>query len=84
MTNYSATSSRRGMPLRAIKARCGCGAEPIPDADRLLYRIDMAMGLIAQKTQAQMPVENVQHWDSRDHERLRKILSFVQAAVDLE
>ena len=57
--------------------------EPIPDVDRLLYRIDMAMGLIAQKTHARMPVETVRDAGYQT-QTLQKILSFAQAAVDLE
>jgi len=57
--------------------------DPIPEADRLLDRIDMAMGLIAQRTQTAVPVKSVRDYGWHPEQHLRKILAFAQAATDL-
>lgn len=59
--------------------------DPMPEVDRLLVRIDMAMNLIAQNTQTKVPVKSVSEygWGPVD-QHLRKILAFAQAATDLE
>jgi len=57
--------------------------EPIPEGDRLLDRIDMAMGLIAQRTQTAVPVKSVRDYGWHPEQHLRKILAFAQAATDL-
>lgn len=57
--------------------------EPLPQADHLLDRIDMCMGLIAQKTLTKKPVESVRDHGWHPSQHLRRILAFAQAANDI-
>lgn len=58
--------------------------EPITESVRFLDRIDMAMGLVGQRTQTTMPVKSVRDSGWHPDQHLRRILAFAQAASDLE
>ncbi|MFH0802941.1 MAG: hypothetical protein V2A78_11245 [bacterium] len=57
--------------------------DPAAEVDRLLDRIDMSMGLIAQNTQTQKPIDSVRDYGWHPEPHLRRILAFAQAASDL-
>ena len=57
--------------------------EPLTDADQLLDRMDMCMGLIAQKTTTVKPVESVRDYGRHPSQHLKRILAFARAANDV-
>jgi hypothetical protein len=57
--------------------------EIVLEADSLLDRIDMCIGLISQKTLVAKPVQTVRDYGWHPNQHLRKIHAFAQAASDI-
>lgn len=58
--------------------------EPLSEVDCLMDRVDMCMGLIAQKTLTKKPVESVRDHGWNPIQHLRRILAFAQAASEVD